>query len=161
MPGSSFLSGPNGTLRFWCFEGTRRNFDAEFLTSFSPISVLQITELWVGQRTESYFGSKSRPWKQTTTGVRGAFEVLTKVEDLTIVSCETEPFFTTLGTTADGGILLPGLQGLTIYVGCGDSDVPALSQSAKSRGALPATWGGDHSLGGGSRGQYHAGGGVA
>ena len=133
MPNSCVLSGPNGTLRFWCFEGARTNFDAGFFTSFSPISVLQITELWAGQRTQFYFGNKSRPWKQTATRVRGAFEVLTKVEDLTIVSCETEPFFTTLGTTVNGGVLLPGLQRLTIYVGCGDLDVPALIQSAKSR----------------------------
>ena len=133
MPNSCVLSGPNGTLRFWCFEGARRNFDADFFTSFSPISVLQITELWVGQRTESHFWGKSEPWKQTVAGVRGAFEVLTKVEDLTIVSCETEPFFTTLETTMNGGVLLPGLQRLTIYVGCGDSDVSPLIQSAKAR----------------------------
>ena len=133
MPKSCVLSGPNGTLRFWCFDGARENFDADFFTLFSPISALQITELWVGRRAESHFGGKSEPWKQTVAGVHSAFEVLTKVEDLIIVSCETEPFFTTLGTTVNGGVLLPGLQRLTIYVGCGDLDVPALIQSAKSR----------------------------
>ena len=133
MPNSCVLSGPNGTLRFWCFRGTRENFDAGFFTSFSPISVLQITELWVGQRTESHFGGESEPWKQTVAGIRGAFEVLTKVEDLTIVNCETDPFFTTLGATVDDEILLPELESLTIYVGHGDLDVPTLVQCAKMR----------------------------
>ena len=137
MPNSCVLSGPNGNLRFRWFDGTRTNFDAEFFTSFSPISILQITELWVGQKTEScprdYPRDKSTPWKQAVPGVRGAFEVLTKVECLTIVSCETEPFFTTLGATVNGGVLLPRLQRLTIYVGCGDLDVPVLIRSAKSR----------------------------
>lgn len=131
MPLSCTLSGPNGNLAFWCFYGTREHFDADFFTSFSPISVLQIKELWIGQ--ESEFG-RGVPWKQTAAGVQGAFEVLTKVEDLTIVSCETGPVFATLGATVDGGILLPRLQNLTIYVGCGDLDVPSLIQCAKARG---------------------------
>ena len=133
MPNSCILSGPNGNLRFWCFEGTREIFDAEFFTLFSPISPLEIRELWVGRNTKSYFSENSKPWKQTAAGVRGAFEVLTKVEDLTIVSCETGPFFVTLNATTDDGILLPGLRRLTIYVGCGDLDISALVQCAKTR----------------------------
>ena len=131
MPHSCILSGPNGNLRFWCFRENRENFDAEFLTSFAPISVSGIRELWVGSTTESYFGRL--PWKQTVAGVRGAFGVLTKVEDLTIVSCETEPIFTTLDVKLGNGILLPGLRRLTIYVGCGALDIPALIQSTKAR----------------------------
>ena len=92
---------------------------------------MQIRELWIGQRHESY--DKPRPWEQTVAGVHGAFEVLTKVEDLTIVSCETEPFFATLGATVDGGILLPRLQSLTVYVGCGDLKVSSLIRCTKSR----------------------------
>ena len=128
MPNSCVFSGPNGDIRFWCFEGARQNFDADFFTSFSPISTSQIRELWVGQRDQ-----RRRPWEQTTARVRGAFEVLSKVEDLTIVSCETKPFFTTLGATLDSGVLLPGLRRLTIYVGCGDLDVLTLIQCAKTR----------------------------
>ena len=133
MPHSCVFSGPNGTLRFWCFNDTRGSFDAEFFTSFSPISVSEIRELWVGRGTTSYFGTRDRPWKQTAAGIHGAFGVLTKVEDLTVVSCETKPFFTTLGSTVDDGIILPGLRRLTIYVGCGDLDVPALIRCAKAR----------------------------
>ena len=132
MPKSCILSGPNGNLRFWCFHGNRENFDAEFFTLFSPISALEIRELWVGQSTESY-PSDSKPWKQTAAGVRSAFEVLTKVEDLTIVSCETEPFFVTLDAATDDGILLSRLRRLTIYVGCGDLAISALVQCAKAR----------------------------
>ena len=132
MPNSCTFSGPNGNLGFWCFE-TRGNFDADFFTLFSPISFSQIRELWVGQRAESRLYGKSRPWKQSAVGVRGALEVLTKVEDLTIVSCETGPFFAILGVTVDGGILLPGLRNLTIYVGCGELHVSALTQCAKAR----------------------------
>ena len=104
----------------------------DFFTSFSPISALQIRELWVGWGTKSYFGSKPGPWKQTAAGVRGAFKVLTKVEDLTIVSCETKPFFATLGATADG-VLLPRLQRLTVYVGRGNLNVSALTRCMKAR----------------------------
>jgi hypothetical protein len=128
MPNSCILSGPNGNLKFWCFEETRDNFDAEFFTSFSPISVSEIRQLLVGARTDH-----RRLWKQTAARVHGVFGVLTKVEDLTIVSCETEPFFATLGATVDNGILLPGLRRLTIYAGHGDLDVPALIQCAKAR----------------------------
>jgi len=133
MPNSCTFSGPNGNLSFWCFWENRGAFNAEFFTLFSPISVLQIRELWVGQRTEPGFDSKRGPWKKTVAGVRGAFEVLTKVEGLTIVSCETEPFFATLGATVGDGVLLPGLQRLTVYDGCGDLDVPALTRCAKAR----------------------------
>jgi len=133
MPNSCTFSGPNGHLSFWCFQENREAFDAEFFTLFSPISVLQIRELWIGQKTEPSFGRKRRPWEQTVAGVHGAFEVLTKVEDLTIVSCETEPFFTALGAVVGGGVLLPGLQRLTVYDGCGDLDVPALTRCAKAR----------------------------
>ena len=133
MPNSCIFSGPNGNLRFWCFDGTRGDFDAKFFTSFSPIPVLEIRELWVGQTSWIRFGNTRRPWKQTAGGVLGAFKVLTKVEDLNIVDCETEAFLTTLGSTTGGDILLPGLRRLTIYVGVGDFDVTALVQCAKAR----------------------------
>jgi len=133
MRNSCVLSGPNGNLRFWCFDGNREKLNAEFFTLFSPISTLEIRELWVGPNTKPYSSGSSKPWKQTAPGVRSAFEVLTKVEDLTIVSCETGPFFATLDTATDSGILLPGLRRLTIYVGCGDLDVSALVQCAKAR----------------------------
>jgi hypothetical protein len=126
---SCVFSGPNGNLRFFCFDGTRDNFDAEFFTLFSPISISEIRELLVGKGPNTRPG----PWKQTAARVHGAFRVLTKVEDLTIVSCEIVPFFTTLGAIADGAVLLPGLRKLTIYVGCGDLDVSALIQCAKAR----------------------------
>jgi len=131
MPSSCILSGSNGNLRFWCFKRSRDNFDAEFFTSFAPISVSGIKELWVGATTESY--SSRRPWKQTATGVRSAFKALTKVEDLTIVSCETEPIFAALDVGVGNTILLPRLRRIAIYVGCGDLDVLALIQSAKAR----------------------------
>ena len=133
MPNSCVFSGPNGNLDFRCFTGTREYFDADFFTLFSPISVSQIRELWVGQRAESYPCSEIRPWEQSAVGVRGALEVLKKVEDLTIVSCEMGPFFAMLGATVDGGTLLPGLRNLTIYVGCGELHVSALARCAKAR----------------------------
>jgi hypothetical protein len=126
---SCVFSGPNGNLRFFCFDGTRDNFDAEFFTSFSPISISEIRELLVGKRP----GARSGPWEQTAARVHGAFGVLTKVEDLTVVSCEMAPFFTTLGTTVDGAAPLPGLRKLTIYVRCGDLDISALIQCARAR----------------------------
>ena len=132
MPNSCILSGPNGDVKFWCFE-TRDNFDAGFFTLFSRISALEIRELWVGRKTKAYFEGTPKPWKQTATRVRGAFEVLTRVEDLTIVSCETGPFFATLNVKTDDDILLPELRRLTVYVGCGDLDLSALVQCAKSR----------------------------
>jgi len=84
------LSGPNGKLTLSCCNVAREKFDADFFTSFSPISVSQIRELWVGQK--AYWGSKDWTWRQTATGVHGVFGVLTKVEDLTIVNCQTGPF---------------------------------------------------------------------
>jgi hypothetical protein len=131
MPNSCVFSGPNGVLSFWSSR-IRNEFNADFFTSFSPISVLQIRDLWVGQRTERSFGAP-RLWDQTNAGVCSAFKVLTRVEELTIVSCETKPFLVTLGTTADNRILLPGLRTLTIYVACGDLDIPTLIQCAKLR----------------------------
>ena len=145
MPNSCILSGPNGYLRFWFSRGSRRNLDAEFFTSFDPISVSGVRELWVGATIEASFGRRprsrtacgpGRPWNQTAAGVRGAFGVLKKVEDLTIVNCNTEPIFVTLDVDTDNAILLPGLRRLTIYVGCGDLDASALIQSAKARNEL-------------------------
>ena len=98
---------------------------------FTPISVLEVRELWVGWSAASSTGRK--PWKQTATGVRGIFRVLKKVEDLTIVTCHVEPFFSTLGAAADDRALLLGLQRLTIFVGCEDLDVLALVKCAKAR----------------------------
>jgi hypothetical protein len=132
-PNSCVFSGPNGNLRFFCFEGTRDNFDAEFFTSFSPIPISEIRELLVGKRTQKYSSTRRRPWGQTAARVHGAFGVLTKVEDLTIVSCEMAPFFAALGTTADGAAPLPGLRKLTTYVGCGNLDISALIQCARAR----------------------------
>jgi len=129
MRNSCVLSGPNGYLRLFFFEGTRDNFDAKFFTSLSPISVLEITELWVGQKTTYY----RRPWGQTSAGVRDALGVLMKVEDLNVVNCEMAPFFSALGVTSDGGIILPRLRRLTIYIGRDDLDVLALIQCAKAR----------------------------
>ena len=160
MPHSCILSGPNGNLRIWCFQENRNNFDAEFFTSFAPISISGIKELWVGSTTESYFGRI--PWKQSAAGVRGAFEVLTKVEDLTIVSCETEPIFTTLDVKIGNTALLPGLRRLTIYVGCGDLDIPGSCQIYEGEeGAFPATWGGGHRFRERARGQCRSGVGTA
>ena len=133
MEGSCTFSGPSGNLSFRWFQGTREDIDAHFFTSFSPISVLQIRELWIGQRTRYLFHSDRTCWKQTAAGLRGAFEVLKDLESLTIVCCKMEPFLQTLGEIVDGGILLPGLQKITVYVGCGDLDASALIQCAKAR----------------------------
>ena len=128
MPCSCILSGPNGTLRFWCPEN-RENFNAEFFT-FSPITLSGIRELWVGA-TELF--SDCTTWKQTAAGAHGAFEVLTKVEDLTVFNCDIEPIFATLGTRIGDVVLLPGLRRLTIYVGRGGLGISALIQCAKAR----------------------------
>jgi len=77
--------------------------------------------------------NKRTSWKQTAPGLRGSFGVLKDVEGLTVVCCKMEPFFQTLGETVNGGILLPALQRLTVYVGCGDVDIPALIQCTKAR----------------------------
>ena len=127
------FSGPSGNLRFRWFQRACGDIDALSFTSFSPISVLQIRELWIGQRTVHRLSNNRTSWKQTAAGLRGSFGVLTDVEGLTIVCCKMEPFLQTLGETVDGGILLPALQRLTVYVGCGDMDVPALIQCTKER----------------------------
>ena len=91
IPNSCVLLGPNGSLKFWCFNGNRDNFDAKFFTSLSPISVSGIRELLVGTSAEHYYADCRGPWEQTAR-VRGAFGVLTKVENLPIVSRRMEPF---------------------------------------------------------------------
>jgi len=77
------------------------------------------------------------PWEQSFAGIRGAFGFLTKVEDLTIVGCDTGLFSAALGMTAaanaDGGILLPALQKLTIYVVYGHLDILDLIRCARAR----------------------------
>jgi len=125
------LSGPNGKLTLSCCNVAREKFDADFFASFSPISVSQIRELWVGQK--AYWGNKDWTWRQTAAGVHGVFGVLTKVEDLTIVNCQTGPFFVSLGATVEDGVLLPGLRRLTVYGKSGNLDVPALTRCAKAR----------------------------
>jgi len=101
------------------------------------VPILGIRELWVGPGTTTYSGTSRPPWKQTTTSIRGVFEVLTKVEDLTVVGCNMKPFSAALGataaTSADDEILLPALRRLTIYVEFGDLDVPTLVRCAKAR----------------------------
>jgi len=54
------------------------------------------------------------------------------VEGLTIVGRKMEPFLLTFGETVDGGILPPGLQKLTVCVGCGDVGVSALTQCTRA-----------------------------
>ena len=137
MPNSCILSGPNGDIRLWCPEGCARgNFDAEFLTSLSPIHVLEIKELWVGHSTMSSF--YPGPWLQGLPGIRGAFAVLPKVEDLTIVGCVTEPFFTALNpstTASSAGMdtLLPVLRKLTVYVAPRDLNICELIRCMRVR----------------------------
>ena len=128
MPNSCDFSGPNGDLRFIWSDEARGSFNGRYFTSLSPVFVLDIRELLVGQNTTA--GS---PWKQTVAGARGAFSVLTKVEDLTIVNCETGPLFAALGVAKDGRMFLPELQRLTIYVGLGNVKVLALIRCAEAR----------------------------
>ena len=130
---SCTFSGPSGNLRFLWLEMACRDIDIRFFTSFSPISVLQIRELWIGQRTVDRFSNRRTSWRQTAAGLRGALGVLTDVEGLTVVYCDIEPFLETLGETVDDGLLLPALQRLTFYVGRADIDVPALIQCTKAR----------------------------
>ena len=125
------LAGPNGKLTLSCCNVAREKFDTDFFTSFSPISISQIRELWVGQK--AYGGIKGWTWRQTAVEIHGVFAVLTKVEDLTIVNCQTGPFFVTLGATVEDGVLLPGLRRLTVYGRSEDLDVPALTKCAKAR----------------------------
>ena len=131
MPNSCILSGPNGRLRFRCARGDRDSFDADFFSFFSPTPASGIRVLSVGARVE--LGNGRKAWEQTTAQVRGAFGVLMKVEDLTIVNCKTEPFFAALGATTDDPIPLPGLRKLTVYVGYGDLDASTLVQCAEAR----------------------------
>lgn len=131
MPNSCILSGPNGRLRFRCSRGDRDNFDANFFTFFSPTPAFEIRELSVGARVE--LGNGRKAWEQTVAQVRGAFGALVKLEDLTIVNCQTEPFFAALGATTDDLVLLPALRKLTIYVGYGDLDASTLVRSAEER----------------------------
>ena len=133
LENACIFSGPNGNLRFWCFNGTRGDFDAEFFTLISPISVLETRELWVGRNAKSHIGGSPKPWNQTVAGIRGVFGVLTKVEDLTIDSCNTVPIFIMLCQNEAGSIPLPGLRRSTIYVGCGDLDSRLLVECAKAR----------------------------
>ena len=102
---------------------------------FHPISVLKIKELWIGQGTGPY----DHVWGGTAVGIRGAFEVLTKVEELSIVNC-IELFFATLGAIVDDGILLPRLQRLTAYVEYKDLDASALVRCARTR-KVYSRWG--------------------
>ena len=110
MEGSCTFSRPSGKLSIRLFQETRQDIDAHFFTLFSPISTLQIREFWIGQRT-TYGPSNNHTtsWKQTATGLRRTFEVLTYVEGLTIVRCKMELFLQILGETVHGRILLPGL----------------------------------------------------
>ena len=135
MPTSSVLSGPNGIVRFHCSERAYETFNVGFFTSFSPISVTEVKELWVGRYHTSCYDDFSKAWKTADGGIHGAFEVLMGVEDLTIVNCETKPFFSTLGATVDDGtILLPRLRRLTAYVEHHrDIDIQALVQCVKAR----------------------------
>ena len=100
---------------------------------YLTISILQIRELWIGQGTVNGFTNKRTSWKESAAGLRGASEVLTDVEGLTIVCCKMEPFLQTLGETVDGRTLLPGLQKLMVYVGYGDMDVSVLIQCTRTR----------------------------
>jgi len=122
VPSLCAYSGPNGTLRLQRPE----IFDSNYFTSYSPISVLHIKELVVGAVLNA-------PWKHAITGICDTFKVLSELEDLTIVSCVAKPFFTSLGTTVDSRILLPGLRRLSVYVGFRDLDIPSLIRSAKAR----------------------------
>jgi len=132
MEGSCTFSGPSGNLSFPWFYGIRENLDAHFFTSVFPVSVLQIREFWIGERTRSRFNIDRIPCEKTAAGLRGAFEVLTNVEYLTLTCCKMEPFFQTLEAAVNGGILLPGSQNLTAYVGCGNLDASALTQCTKA-----------------------------
>ena len=59
MPNACVLSGPNGCLRFWFFQGNCNNFDAGYFTSLSPISVSEIRELLVGTEVELFGGTSN------------------------------------------------------------------------------------------------------
>ena len=150
MPGSCTFSGLSGNLSFRWLQGTCENINTHFFTSFSPITVLQIRELWIEKRTVYGFDNERTSWKQSAAGLPGVFGALTDVEGLTVVCYEMEPFLQTLAVTVDGGFLLPALQRLTVYVKCGDMVVPALIQCTKARkehfrplGEVTVVWGED------------------
>ena len=130
-PRSCVLSGPNGHFGAWFFEENHRSLNAEFFISFYPILVFGVKELWIAAGEVLRFGRV--PWRHTAAGLRAAFGVLTEVEDLTVVSCETGPIFAVLDATMDDIVLLPGLRRLTVYVGWGDLNVSTLMRSAKTR----------------------------
>jgi len=131
MPNSCILSGPNGNLRFWC-SGVRTSFDAEFFTSFSPISALDIRELWIGHKSTRPY-AHSRSWDPTAAKVSGAFGVLMRVEDLTTVGCKMGSFFSALVVAADNRVPLPRLRKLTVFVGEYPLDVQGLIECVKTR----------------------------
>ena len=81
------------------FSGALGQLQCGILHLLPPGLVLEIKELWFGQA----FRSDNISWKQTITGVRGAFGVLTEVEDLTIVGCDTTMFSVLGATTVAGG----------------------------------------------------------
>jgi len=58
MEGSCIFSAPSGNLNFQWFQGTCEDTDTHFFTSFTRISVLQIREPWVGQRTVYRFSNE-------------------------------------------------------------------------------------------------------
>ena len=72
MPNLCIFLGPNGNLRFWCFSGICDWFNVEFFTLFSPVSVLEIRELWVGRNPPARYNGSTRPWIQTLCGILGA-----------------------------------------------------------------------------------------
>ena len=131
MPSSCILSGPNGILRFRC-SNARASLDAEFFTWFTPISVLEIRELWVAQKAADRFGS-IRCWNPSVAGIYSAFGTLMKVEDLTIVSSRMTPFYSALAAVADNHVPLPKLRRLTVFLGQRNLNVSAFIQCAKTR----------------------------
>jgi len=131
-PNSYIFSGPNGNFRFRCREETRRCFDAEFFASFSPISISEIRELWIGDNAT--LPKASWFWSPATAEIRSAFGLLTKVEDLTIVSFRIEPFLSALAAAAaDDWVPLPRLRRLTVFAGRWGLSVAILIQCAKTR----------------------------
>ena len=104
-----------------------------FPTHKPPITIdvrLPVVEGALG-RVECHALHRHQP--HILEGCTDAFRVLTKVEDLTIVGCKTEPFFWTLGVAAGDSALLPRLQRLTVSAGRWDLDTPGLVQCAKAR----------------------------
>jgi len=71
-PNVCTFSGPNGNLRLCCFEESCGNFNAVFFPSLSPISVLQIRELWVGQESMPCPCTRYSLRGQTAADIHGA-----------------------------------------------------------------------------------------